>query len=582
MSRPRHPLVVLLSVFAALHAYVVAQTDAQPLRWMPPRVCQAFDVTAGSIQHLALPEVALRPGGGDFELPLQLGGASAVVSLRPYEIRSPGYRLLERRDGGLHPVAAGPCTTYRGSLVGDATSRVAASVVAGELRAVILRQGTLWGVQPLRDGGVAAGHGSYAVFRGSDCVGNGGHCGLPTQPGGAAPVGADSVYECELALEADHALFLLNSSNALTTQADVLGVVNAVDAIYQNDVDVSFLVTQLIVDTSPDPYTTNVASTLLGQLRSYWNANHAAVTRDVVHLFSGRQIGAASAGTVGYAYQSSVCNLADAYGLSQTKWSSNYALRVGLTAHELGHNFGATHCDLTPGCNIMCSGIGGCSGVAASFGPNALGEMHAFLQAVGCLAVVPTVPQITSASPVFVETVQPPVVTLGGSGFLGTNLVTVGGQPVGNYQVVGDSMLQMVPPVGLNLGVQAVTVSNPAGTSNATFLIYQGSDPCRVIVPQATPANAPFIWNMGGWPNADAYLGVSLVDTTVPLQGFPVMQAFLTLWVGTLDARGMATVSMPAIPALLSGYPFYSQMLDVMSGTATIRSVSLVESTLVY
>jgi hypothetical protein len=196
--------------------------------------------------------------------------------------------------------------------------------------------------------------------------------------------------------------------------------------------------------------------------------------------------------------------------------------------------------------------------------------------------VVPTVPQISSASPALVATVAPPMVTLGGSGFLGTTTVTIGGQPlVGGFTVLSDTQLCFTPPAGLPLGVQMATVSNPAGTSNATFLVYQASDPCQLVVPDITQASAPFTWRLGGWPNGTGYLGVSLVDSNVPLQGFLVLSQFLTLWSGPLDARGMATVTVPQVPALLSGFPFYSQLIDGVTGTGTVRSASLVYRTLV-
>jgi hypothetical protein len=101
------------------------------------------------------------------------------------------------------------------------------------------------------------------------------------------------------------------------------------------------------------------------------------------------------------------------------------------------------------------------------------------------------------------------------------------------------------------------------------------------VVPDITQASAPFTWRLGGWPNGTGYLGVSLVDSNVPLQGFLVLSQFLTLWSGPLDARGMATVTVPQVPALLSGFPFYSQLIDGVTGTGTVRSASLVYRTLV-
>ena len=78
------------------------------------------------------------------------------------------------------------------------------------------------------------------------------------------------------------------------------------------------------------------------------------------------------------------------------------------------------------------------------------------------------------------------------------------------------------------------------------------------------------------------YLGVSLVDSVAPLQGFPVLTEFLPLWVGPLDSRGLASVTVPSVPPALAGFPFYSQLVDEIAGTGAVRSSSLVLRTLIY
>lgn len=557
------------------------------VRHLPPSLLAALNVRAGTMQHIALPTVAQGQASGatpvdHFRFAVVLGGKEVIADVRATEVRAAGFRLLGRDPSGLTDLPIGPCTTYRGGLVGDIQSRLAVSFAGGLLRAVIIRDDGMWIVQPLRDV-VPTSSSSYVVFQAPDCLPPAGHCGVPTAV--AAPVlpFPDSVYECELALEADYPLFQLNNSSAAATQAEVLGIVNAVDLIYQGALTVAFQVSQLIVDVAPDPYTSANANALLGQMRTNWNTNYQSVGRDTAHLFTGRQVGANTAGIVGLAYTATTCDVPNAYALSQTRWSPNYALRVGLTAHEFGHNFGANHCDTANNCNLMCSSIGGCSGVASTFGPTALSEMNTYLQSVGCLTLVPSLPQISSATPVLLQTVGPEVVALGGSGFLGTTSVSLGGQPLtGAFQVISDVQIRVTPPVGLSLGVHAAQVTNPAGTSNAVFLIYQGANPCRVIAPIVTQGGANFTWRLGGWQNGTGYLGVSLTDTTSQLQGFPVLNQFLTLWVGPLDARGMAAVTVPVIPAMLAGFPFYSQLVDEVTGTGTVRSSSLVLRTLIY
>ena len=320
------------------------------------------------------------------------------------------------------------------------------------------------------------------------------------------------------ALEADHPLYLQNGSSVAATQNDVLGIVNAVDLIFTTDVQVHFVVSQLIIDAVPDPYTTSNAPALLTEFQNQWNGAYGAVQRDVAHLFSGRAIGAASGGTIGFAMVGVVCNLPYAYGLSQTHWSSNYAYRVGLTAHELGHNFNASHCDGQAACSVMCSTISGCSGNVSSFSANERAQIIAFRQTASCLLLQSTVPVIATATPAQFATVNPPLITLAGTGFYGTTAVTIGSQQVTTgITVVSDAQMRFTPPPGLPLGSQPVSVTNPAGTSNAVALTVTASNPCQVVVPTASFGGATLIWRMGGWPNDHGLLGVSLINSTSPV-----------------------------------------------------------------
>ena len=562
----------------------------------PQSVAAAISVDAASVQALALP-----PGLGDsaqpthLRIPIVLGDHACALDLLPADVRAPGYQCFARTASGLVPLPPAPTVTFRGVVVGEPDSRVAATIHDGCMHALVVRpKGDSFAIQPQIDGFSGTGFGGtsfdgvelparpHLVYRAADARAAIAHCGVVQDQllAATAAVGEpDSTLAAQLAIEADHPLFLLNNSDPMATQTEVLGIVNAVDAIFQGELQLTFTVTQVIVDVAPDPYVSNVASLLLAEVRSYWNNNYGGVTRDVMHLFSGRQIGFASSGTVGYAYVGTVCTTANAYGLSELRWSANYALRVALTAHELGHNFGATHCDTLPGCDLMCSLIGGCGGVAAGFGPQASSQIQGYLQGVGCLTLLPTVPVVASANPSQVATVDPAQVTLQGSGFLAANYVSVDGIPVSNgIQIVSDTQLRFSPPHGLTLGPKQTSVTTPAGTSNAIAIDYTGADPAQVVVPAVVPPGQSMFWVMGGWPNDTGYLGYAFDNTTTTFLGESVLSNFSLLWSGQLDARGMASLQL-SVPSVLQGFTLYSQLLDEPAGTATLRSVSEPRST---
>lgn len=547
----------------------------------PPALLQQFDVMAGSLQELQLP--AGTPANTAVEV--VLGGSLAQLQLWQHEVRAPGYTLIERAAFGELAVPAGPCTTYRGEIAGDAGSEVAASLRAGSLTAWIRRgDGGLWLVQAVREVSPTAGAALHVVYRGSDSSNLPVRCGTQTPPVGTLPAlpDTDVVYACQLGLEADFAFFQANGSSVSATQNDVLAVVNAMDVIYRRDTQIAMQVGTLIVNSTADPYTSSVAGTLLNQFAGYWNAVRGNVQRDVAHLFTGRPMGQVSSGTIGVAFLATVCNLGSAYGVSQSRFSNNWNYRVGVTAHELGHNFGAGHCDAAASCRIMCSGVGGCTNTQTSFGPTEQNQIVAYRQSVNCLQVLSTTPVITSATPTLVRTFQPGLVVLGGSGFTGVNRLTVGGVAVtSGITVLSDTQLRFTPPAGLAIGVQQLTATNSAGTSLASGLFYTGANPALLTAPVAVLGGSLVTWQFGGWPLDPAFLVLSLQSSTTPFQGQPLLDGFSVLWVGGLDARGMGSYTVPVPAGVLNGVRAYSQLVDIDGPTLTVRSTSNVTSTLV-
>lgn len=560
--------------FAACVGLLPAQGGQPAL--LPPTLAQAFAVQAGTLQSLTLPAAPV----GLVTVPVVLAGAPALLELAPFDVRAANFQLWVRSGDQLTEVSPPPAAnTWRGGIAGEVGSAVAATIDGGGLTAYVRRgSGDVWVVQPLRAVSPAAPATAHAVFRGADTLPQPGFCGvtqpsLPVAGGGAG--GEDVVYACDLALEADYPLFQANGSNVTSTQNDVLGVVNAFDLIYRNDVQIDFTVTQLVVDAAPDPYTSSVANTLLTQFQQRWTTTYAAVPRDIAHLMTGRNVGQASNGTIGLAYVGSVCNPSFGYGLSQTRFTANFGLRVAVTAHELGHNFNASHCDGQAGCAIMCSGAGGCTGVVNTFSAYERAQITAFRATAPCLTAQATTPQIASIAPTSFLTVNPPQITVNGSGFFGVNLATLGGVPVTTgITVVSDTQLRFTPPVGVPLGPQLLSVTNAAGTSNVALVVVNPANPCQVFVPSATYGGATLSWRMGGWPGDPALLGISIVNSTSPFLGQPLMDGFLTLWNGVLDARGLANFAVVVPPGLLTGFTIYSQLLDVDPATGGLRSLS--------
>lgn len=557
------------------------QAPSLQVQAAPPALLAQFDVMVGTVQTLQVPNGTPTTASID----VQLAGSVVHLDLVQHDLRTAGFQLIERSAFGETVLPTPACVTYRGAVRGDGGSEVAASLRNGSLTAWIrLGSGDLWMVQAVREVQPAAGAAAHVVYHSSDSRNQTARCGVPGIVQGHVPsvVEEDVVYACQLAIEADFPYYQANGSNVTATQNDITSVVNAMDVIYRRDVQITLQVTTLIVNSTADPYTTNVAGTLLNQFGNNWNATRGAVVRDVAHLFTGRPMGQSSNGAVGIAFVGVVCNLGSAYGVSQSRFTGNWAHRVAVTAHEIGHNFNAGHCDAAPPCNIMCSGVGGCGNNPSSFGAGESAQIIGYRQGANCLAVQQTTPVINLAAPLTVKTFRPGFVTLTGSGFTGVNTVTVGGVPVTTgITVQSDTQLRFTPPTGLPLGVQTLTVTNAAGTSLPFALVYTNANPCEISVPTGILGGTTLTWQFGGWQNDPAFLVVSLVNTTTLFQGQPLLDGFSVLWLGGLDARGMGSFGIPVPASILNGVRAYSQLIDFDGTTAALRSTSAVASTLI-
>ena len=166
-------------------------------------------------------------------------------------------------------------------------------------------------------------------------------------------------------------------------------VLNAVDFIYRRDVAITYELSTIIVQTvEPDPYSSTDAGALLNEFKDYWQANHTDIVRDVAHLFTGKEV---DGNIIGVAWLPGVCTGDQGYGLSQSKFTdTNFAWRVRLTAHELGHNWNAPHCNQGAApcldtCSIMCSSVSGCVQAVDEFESCSRDSIIAYRDSLSCL-----------------------------------------------------------------------------------------------------------------------------------------------------------------------------------------------------
>jgi len=385
MSLARHGTVpCLLIVLSGLLSAQPAPPTA------PQSVLGPFHALAGTLQPIVIP--ALPPPGLSF--PIWLDGGWRTVQLQRRSVRAPFFQLLAHDVTGLIPVLPPPAGTYRGTVVGFPGSKVALGILGTGLSGVIrLSPGrALMGISPVRLVDPNAPSDLHLVHDARHNAPHPGTCGFTSAPGMSSQIpgsfGARSGVNdvAELAVDCDYHFYLDNGSSMSQTIQDAETIINACNVIYENDVDISHLVTTMIVRTSAaaNPYSTNSASGLLNQFSNQWNSTHASVQRDVAHLMTGRNL---SGSTIGIAQLGVICSLSNGYSLSE-RYTNNQTSRTGLLAHELGHNWGAGHCS-GGSCWIMCSSINGCGSNLTAFSQSSINTILAYKATLGCLTSGP-------------------------------------------------------------------------------------------------------------------------------------------------------------------------------------------------
>jgi len=384
-------LIVSVSVGSALTVEATAEpVDASDIN--VDEIAEQMDLADLSAQALTAP--ADRPE--QWSIDVTVNGQPLTLDLTKRSVRSENFRVrVDDGKGALREVPAPPVSTYVGEVQGQPNSVAAATIMNGAVRATIqFDDGSMWHVQPIvkdndRQGGQPVMH---AVYNHDDIKPGNWSCGVEIEQGaqpngqagaGASNAGGDLPELAEIAFDADVEFFQWNGSSVDNTVEDIESILNDMSAIYEQDVQIIYELTEIIVRTSePDPYTTSFPPSLLNQFAQEWNFNQSSIQRDLAHLMTGKNL---TGGTIGIASLGVVCVAPNSsYGLSQSNFSFNFAARVALTTHEVGHNWNATHCDGAPDCSIMCSGLGGCSGVITSFGSDAINQITAWRDFTNC------------------------------------------------------------------------------------------------------------------------------------------------------------------------------------------------------
>ncbi len=541
--------ISVLALLSSVTGQIVQPAD--------PTVFAAFDTSKGSIQDLSLRSLA----EGTYETDVLLEGIVRRLRLWPRDVRSPDFKLLVDDGVQIRQLPTPASVTYRGMVIGLPESLVAASIINGELDAVVRlsKAGSLLAIQPIRRVMPSMPAGRYLVFDGKDSTAQG-VCGVKSGPTPGAAIDVAGNLVCEIGCDADYEMYQKNGSNTTNTQNDVTNVMNNVDVIYQRDVQIEYLITAIVVRTAR-VYTSSDASTLLNQFRSRWNSAHGNIRRDTAHLFTGKSM---IGSVIGLAWLRVICNLSQAYGLSESRFTNGMTSRTGLTAHELGHNWGSGHCS-GGSCYIMCPGLGGCGRNLTRFGSASIGAILNHKNSRTCLSAA-SKPVLTSLSPTAVQAFGGQTVTLKGADLLDVSRINIGQRQVIKpaLRVVDSRTLTVAMPKATSLGFGVMSASTTQVTSNGLSFVYTSTVPSRLYVSPIGVGGSNLSYQFGGKPAGSWFVMISFQGpATVPLLGFDILANGFVFANGSLDSVGLGQWGIIPPIGNLVGVTIQSQMIEL-------------------
>ena len=335
------------------------------------------------------------------------------LELKPNDLRTANYRAEEVVDGGAVRYVAmdGPVRTFRGIVRGLPGAEARFTVDDEKVEGVIITADELYYIEPLRNFSKLSAKNDYALYKSSDVI-EGAHGACATTIAGRiksevahlAPKTsqasvATSLRQADLVTEADFDYVSFFGSSA-AANAEILSIMNQVDGIYRQRMGITFNISyQHTWATSDDPYSAAAADQMLYEFTNYWNANMAGQARDLAHLWTNRPM---EGNIAGIAWLGTVCNdVSHSYGVSE-RYSDSF--KYSISAHEIGHNFGATHPDDQSPPVSACSQtiMNSIVGNTFDFCQFSLDEMNNYLAPnSSCLAVVASPATIQFSAPTY-------------------------------------------------------------------------------------------------------------------------------------------------------------------------------------
>ena len=394
-------LLVVLATLTAVcgPAYYSRRANAQSTR---ARLAQDLEQVFANHEDVTLDSQAIAARVRDTgRMSLKTRSNDFELQLKPNDLRAPNYRAEEvGPDGTSRPVEMPGVTTYKGNVEGVWASDARFTVKDDQIEGLIVTPDEFYYLEAAQKYSATAQSTDYVVYRASDVrseitrscadtLGEKVNANAQQLMSSAAtdlqPAAFSPFKVAEIATEADFEYTSALGSSA-AANSDILSIMNQVQAIYERDIGLTFTVSfQHTWDTANDPYNASGdAAAVLREFTNYWNANFAGSRGDLAHMWTGKDLG----GAAGVAWTGVVCRSpANSYGISDRETIAPF--QVGIPAHEIGHNFSATHSDQAECANTIMVSIQDQNNTL-TFCSSSISEITTYIQNnSGCLGTAP-------------------------------------------------------------------------------------------------------------------------------------------------------------------------------------------------
>lgn len=276
-------------------------------------------------------------------------GKSFDLELEPRNLLSARYKAENQGPNGAAPARKPRVDTFKGKVAGDSFSEVRLTLDGAKIEGYFTSGPDRFFVEPARKYSNAARADDLVVYRAEDAldpVTFECRSELIKQMERGREIAAASLPEdieqlrvLELTTDADFEYVAL-LGGVDQANAEIRSILNMIEPVYESQLGITFTINFQHSWTTPDPFVGINDDAYVRNLAAYWEQNFPRTQnpRDAMHLFTGD---ADKLGR-GFAFIGVICRTPSlAYGFSgRVDFAPGKFL---LTAHELGHNFGANH-----------------------------------------------------------------------------------------------------------------------------------------------------------------------------------------------------------------------------------------------